>query len=148
MKKIKHWWPSLQTRSSLALLILAAILIQVSGAVQFLFARNGIRKEVEHRAKTEMTVKHLEIQQMVTSVESAVKNSNRLLEWAVDNPQTIYPILEEFVKSNPDICGCAFAFEPYYYEDQGRWYEPYVLPTPTIRLSQYKLPIPHTTTIA
>jgi serine phosphatase RsbU (regulator of sigma subunit) len=127
MKKIKHWWPSLQTRSSLALLILAAILIQVSGAVQFLFARNGIRKEVEHRAKTEMTVKHLEIQQMVTSVESAVKNSNRLLEWAVDNPQTIYPILEEFVKSNPDICGCAFAFEPYYYEDQGRWYEPYVL---------------------
>ena len=127
MKKIKHWWPSLQTRSSLALLILAAILIQVSGAVQFLFARNGIRKEVEHRAKTEMTVKHLEIQQMVTSVESAVKNTNRLLEWAVDNPQTIYPILEEFVKSNPDICGCAFAFEPYYYEDQGRWYEPYVL---------------------
>ena len=127
MKKNKHWWTSLQIGNSLALLILAAILIQVSGAVQYYFARNGIRNEVEHHAKTEMMVRHLEIQQMVSGVESAVENVRWLLDWAADNPETIYPILEEFVKSNPDICGSAFAFEPNLFEDMGRWYEPYVL---------------------
>ncbi len=127
MKKNKHWWTSLQIGNSLALLILAAILIQVSGAVQYYFARNGIRNEVEHHAKTEMMVRHLEIQQMVSAVESAVENVRWLLDWAADNPETIYPILEEFVKSNPDICGCAFAFEPNHFEDMGLWYEPYVL---------------------
>ena len=127
MKKTKHWWSSLQIGNSLALLILAAILIQVSGAVQYYFARNGIRNEVEHHAKTEMMVKNLEIQQMVSGVESAVENVKWLLGWAADNPYAIYPILEEFVKSNPDICGCALAFEPNHFEEMGRWYEPYVL---------------------
>ena len=127
MKKNKPWWLSLQIRNSLALLILAAVLIQVSGAVQYYFARNGIRKEVEHRAKTEMTMKHLEIQQMVSGVESAVENVKWLLGWTVANPETIYPILNEFVKSNPDIRGCAFAFVPYHFEEMGRWYEPYVM---------------------
>ncbi len=127
MKKNKHWWTSLQIGNSLALLILAAVLIQVSGAVQYYFARNGIRNEVEHHAKTEMMVRHLEIQQMVSGVESAVENVRWLLGWAVDNPGTIYPILEEFIKSNPDIRGCAFAFVPYHFEEMGRWYEPYVM---------------------
>ena len=127
MKKNKHWWTSLQIRNSLALLILAAVLIQVSGAVQYYFARNGIRNEVDHHAKTEMMVRHLEIQQMVSGVESAVENVRWLLGWAVDNPETIYPILEEFIKSNPDIRGCAFAFVPYHFEEMGRWYEPYVM---------------------
>lgn len=127
MKKNKPWWLSLQIRNSLALLILAAILIQVSGAVQYYFARNGIRNEVEHHAKTEMMVKHLEIQQMVSEVESAVENVRWLLGWAVDNPESIYSILEEFVKSNPNICGSAFAFEPNHFEEMGYWYEPYVM---------------------
>jgi sigma-B regulation protein RsbU (phosphoserine phosphatase) len=127
MKTNKHRWPSLQFRNSLPLLILAAVLIQATGAVQYYFARNGIRKEVEHHAKTEMTVKHLEIQQMVSGVESAVENVRWLLGYAVDNPETIYPILEQFIKSNPDIRGCAFAFVPYHFEEMGRWYEPYVM---------------------
>ena len=126
MKKNK-WRPSIQFRSGLALLILAAVLIQVTGAVQYYFARNGIRDEVEHRAKTDMMMKHLEIQQMVSGVESAVENVRWLLGWAVDNPETIFPILNEFMKSNPDIRGCAFAFEPYHFEEMGRWYEPYVM---------------------
>ena len=127
MKKNNHRWPSLQFRNSLPLLILAAVLIQATGAVQYYFARNGIRNEVEHHAKTEMMVKHLEIQQMVSGVESAVENVRWLLGYAVDNPETIYPILEQFIKSNPDIRGCAFAFVPYHFEEMGRWYEPYVM---------------------
>lgn len=118
---------SLRTRSNLAMLIVAALMIQVGGAVQFFFARNGIRKEVDVRAQSEMKMKSLKIQQMLSNVESAVDNINSLLQWAVENPENIYPIMEEFVKCNPDVQGCAFAFEPDFFPDKGRWYEPYVL---------------------
>lgn len=118
---------SLHTRSNLAMLIVAALMIQVGGAVQFFFARNGIRKEVDVRAQSEMKMKSLKIQQMLSNVESAVDNINSLLQWAVENPENIYPIMEEFVKCNPDVQGCAFAFEPDFFPDKGRWYEPYVL---------------------
>lgn len=118
---------SLHTRSNLAMLIVAALMIQVGGAVQFFFARNGIRKEVDVRAQSEMKMKSLKIQQMLSNVESAVDNINSLLQWAVENPENIYSIMEEFVKCNPDVQGCAFAFEPDFFPDKGRWYEPYVL---------------------
>jgi len=127
MKKKGKIWHSLPTRSNLAMLIVAALMIQVSGAVQFYFARNGIRKEVDVRAQSEMKMKSLKIQQMLSNVESAVGNINSLLQWAVENPENIYPIMEEFVKCNPNVQGCAFAFEPYFFQDKGRWYEPYVL---------------------
>jgi serine phosphatase RsbU (regulator of sigma subunit) len=109
------------------MLIIAALMIQVSGAVQFFFARNGIRKEVDVRAQSEMKMKSLKIQQMLSNVESAVDNINWMLEWSVENPENMYPIMEEFVKCNSNVQGCALAFEPDFFPDKGHWYEPYVL---------------------
>lgn len=109
------------------MLIIAALMIQVSGAVQFFFACNGIRKEVDVRAQSEMKMKSLKIQQMLSNVESAVDNINWMLEWSVENPEKIYPIMEEFVKCNSNVQGCALAFEPDFFPDKGYWYEPYVL---------------------
>ena len=126
MKRIGKWWHSLQNRGSLALLFVAALMIQVLGAVQFFYTRNAIRKEVDVRAQSEIKMKNLKINKMVSSVESAVDNIDWLLNWSVENPEYIYPIMEEFVKSNPDIQGCAYAFTPHYFPDKGVWYEPYV----------------------
>ena len=126
MKKTGKWWHSLQTRGSLAMLFVAALMIQILGAVQFLYTRNAIRKEVDVRAQSEIKMKNLKINKMVSSVESAVDNIDWLLNWSVENPEYIYSIMEEFVKSNPDIQGCAYAFKPYYFPDKGLWYEPYV----------------------
>lgn len=129
MKKNKtgNWFRTLQARSSISLLIVAAVMMQISGAVQFYFARNGIRHEVDERARTEMSMQSLEVRQVVTNVESAVNNVDQILSWLIDNPQNIYPMLEEFVASNPEVRGCALAFEPNYYPDKGQLYEPYVL---------------------
>lgn len=126
MKRIGKWWHSLQNRGSLALLFVAALMIQVLGAVQFFYTRNAIRKEVDVRAQSEIKMKNLKINKMVSSVESAVDNIDWLLNWSVENPEYIYPIMEEFVKNNPDIQGCAYAFTPHYFPDKGVWYEPYV----------------------
>ena len=52
--KLIHGWDKLQARSSIMLLIVAAVIVEVMGAVQYIFARDGIRQEVKQRARTEI----------------------------------------------------------------------------------------------
>ena len=124
--KTSFWLKSLQTRSSLAILITAAVLLEGTAAIQYIFARNGIRNEVRQRARTELQVRNLEIQNVVSDVETAVNNLQWLLDWAVSHPDSIYSTLQLIIHNNPIITGCAIAFEPGYFPDKGRWYEPFV----------------------
>ena len=124
--KTSSWLKSLQTRSSLAILITAAVLLEGTAAIQYIFARNGIRNEVRQRARTELQVRNLEIQNVVSDVETAINNLQWLLDWAVSHPDSIYSTLQLIIHNNPIITGCAIAFEPGYFPDKGRWYEPFV----------------------
>ena len=123
--KLKDWYHSIQTRSSLALLLTAAVLIEVSGAVQYFYARNSIRNEVKQRARTELKLRNLEIKNVVSDVETAINNMQWIIDWAVYNPDSIYSTLQLIIKNNPIITGCAMAFEPDYFPEHGRWYEPF-----------------------
>ena len=123
---INKTWRKLQTRGGVLVLLTAAILMEVGSAVQYYFARNGIRNEVRQRAASELQVKNLEIQQMVTRVETAVGNLHWALEQSIVNPDSVYPILRHIMEKNPDLTGCAIAFLPDYYPSKGYWYEPYV----------------------
>ena len=49
--KLIHGWDKLQARSSIMLLIVAAVIVEVMGAVQYIFARDGIRQEVKQQFK-------------------------------------------------------------------------------------------------
>ena len=123
---INKTWRKLQTRSGVLVLLTAAILMEVGSAVQYYFARNGIRDEVRQRAASEMQVKNLEIQQVVSRVETAVGNLHWALEQSIAHPDSVYPIMRRIMEKNPDLAGCAIAFLPEYFSDQGYWYEPYV----------------------
>ena len=60
LTKLKRWYRSLQTRSTLAIIITAGVLIEVTSAVQYWYARKGIREEVERRAVGELKVRNRE----------------------------------------------------------------------------------------
>ncbi len=123
---INKTWRKLRTRSGVLVLLTAAILMEVGSAVQYYFARNGIRDEVRQRAASEMQVKNLEIQQVVSRVETAVGNLHWALEQSIAHPDSVYPIMRRIMEKNPDLTGCAIAFLPDYYPSKGYWYEPYV----------------------
>ena len=127
LRKLKEWARSLQGRSSLALLITAAVLIQVNSTVQYLFTRNGITKEVQQRARTEMKVKNLEIMQVVSSVETAVRNMAWTLEQQLNAPDSIYALERKLLAQNDMLIGCGIGYEAGHFPQQGRWFEPYVL---------------------
>ena len=42
----------MNSKYSVAIIVTVAVLLELISAVQFMFARRGIREEVEHRAET------------------------------------------------------------------------------------------------
>lgn len=127
LKKLKEWISSLQGRSSLALLITAAVLIQINSTVQYFFTRNGITKEVQQRARTELKVKNLEILKVVSSVETAINNMGWVFEQQLNSPDSLYALGRKLLEQNSMLKGCAIGFVADYYPQHGRWFEPYVL---------------------
>lgn len=129
LDKFNRWRKSLQTRSTIIVLVLAAVLIELTSLVQYFYARQGIREGLEHRAKTELQLKGLEIQRVMTAVETAAENSVWMIEKQLSNPDSVRSILRQIVRKNPTISGTAVGFEPNFYPQFGRWYEPYATRT-------------------
>ena len=66
---------SLRTKSSLAIIVTAAVLVEITSGIQYYYAKEGIRQEVEHRAESELRAKSLEIRNVMNVVEVAVENT-------------------------------------------------------------------------
>ena len=127
MKKLlKKIMPtSLRSRSSLAIIVTAAVLVEVTSAVQYFFAKEGIRQEVEHRAESELRAKSLEIRNVMNVVEVAVENMAWAVEQRLSMPDSMWVVTQKLLADNEDIVGSAVAFEPYYYKGKGRQFSPY-----------------------
>ena len=80
MKIIRKLSTENRSLPGIALIVIAAIIMEVSVALQYQSAADGIRSEVQHRAETELQMKNLEIQNVLTAVEVAVAN----LKWDVE----------------------------------------------------------------
>ena len=124
---IGKWQKSWQTRSSLAIVVTAAVLIELTVAIQYWYSHEGIQHEVERRAKSELREQSLEIQNVMTAVEVAVKNHVWVFEKALPYPDSIYTIEHRLAGQNEQIWGCGVAFIPNYYPQKGKWFEPYTL---------------------
>lgn len=126
LNTFNRWRKSLQTKATLAVLLTSAILVEVTSVVQYMYARAGIRKEVQHRAEAELRIKNLEIAKVMTAVETAAHSTVWVLEKSLGNPDEVNAVMLGMMKSNPDIEGCGMGFIADYYSSKGYWYEPYI----------------------
>ena len=113
----------------IAVIVIAAILLEMTVAMQYQSATRGIRSEVQHRAETELDMKNLEIQNVMTAVEVAVANMVWDVEQRLSKPDSMYAVTEKTVVDNEVIIGSAVAFEPYYYPEKGEQFSPYTFRT-------------------
>lgn len=113
-------------RSSIVLVVIAAILVELTSAVQYYFARQHIYETVQQNAETELQVKSLEIQKVMTAVETATKNLLWFARQRLNQPDSLYAVSRRLVEQNSTIVGAALIFTPDYYPQKGHWYEPYV----------------------
>ena len=64
---------------------------------------------------------------MFNAIEIAGINNQQLIEKDLDEPERLKAIVEDMLRRNPQIQGCAVAFSPAYFPNKGRWYELYGL---------------------
>ena len=117
-ESLRHW-------SSLAIIITAGVLVEATTAVQYYYAKEGIRQEVEHRAESELKAKSLEIRNVMNVVEVAVENMAWAVELRLSQPDSMVAVTQKLLADNEYIVGSAVAFEPNYYKNKGRQFSPY-----------------------
>ena len=115
----------LKDKTSIAIIAIAAILLEATSLIQYWYSREGIRDEVVHRAQTELKVKSLTIKNATLEVETAARNLVWLVEENLQYPDSMYSVIRRLLNNNPDILGCGIVFKPNYYQSKGYWYEPY-----------------------
>ena len=112
-------------KASIILIIIAAMLVEITSIVQYLYAQKGIQEAVEHRAQGELHIKSLKIQNVMNEVEVAVREMAWAVERDLARPDSMLPVTLRLLDDNDIIVGSAVAFEPYYYKDRGKQFSPY-----------------------
>ncbi len=72
-----------------------------------------------------LDVKNETVRKALYGVEVAVMNSTDDLEERLQNPSTVFSALRDELQRNPQIVGFFACFEPNYYPNQGRSFQPY-----------------------
>ena len=127
IKKIFSWTKSFQTQFTFLIIFSAALLIVAIFFAQYWFSKASITHQVQRRAETELQLKNLEIKAVTNSVEDVVNNFGWVFEEALNDTSHLYTLERRIVEANPLIVGCSMAFEPYYYPEHGKWYQPFAL---------------------
>lgn len=116
---------TLSIRLSLMVVFAITILLMATLSVMFLYARKVVKIESLKKAKQtlEGTVQHID--NTLLKVETAANTMLWNVEHHLDDPDLMFEYSQKLLELNPDIAGCAIAFEPYYYKDKGQYFMAY-----------------------
>jgi serine phosphatase RsbU (regulator of sigma subunit) len=111
-------------RFNIAIIVLAALLAEATGVVQYIYTRRTIREQTARRASHDFQ----ELQRVTTlktSVEAAVKNALGEVETSLDQPDKFYGIVTRLVQRSPSINGSAVAMRPNFYPSKDPLFAPF-----------------------
>jgi len=104
---------------SLALIIAAAVIIELMGGVQYFMARYGAKQEMLSKAQRDIEESQ-RVASVKAEVETALKNAEQTVRLSLGNPETSYCIATHIINVNAHIIGVGVAFTPNYYANKGR----------------------------
>ena len=101
-------------RIGLMLVLVAAVTLEATGVIQYIFSQKAIKEEATVRAESQLEATKLKILNVVDQTETAVHNSSWLAQWALDVPDSIYAVSRRILETNPMIVGSTIALVPGY----------------------------------
>lgn len=125
MKNGRKFKNSLSGRLTVGVVIVSAIIFTLTCTVFIRMAANKVREEATKHAHSELSNTIHQIDAVLNSVEIAVENTAWLVPYRLASPDFMYSITEMMLQNNEFICGAAVAFEPHYYDSEGRYFSPY-----------------------
>ena len=122
------WWNRLRifmkTHIGLTVIIVAALLLELTVGVMYYSAQNIIQRIVERLVQREMDDINLCIRNKLEKVETTLDNMAWVVNDDLEKPEWVTEITRKYVKNNPTVSGCFVAFVPNYYPQEGYWFEP------------------------
>ena len=112
-------------RSSLGIIVVAAILLEIISAVQYYYTRGLLEKELEARAETELLAKRSLLNNTVSATGQMLKDHLWDIGQQLPHADSIGNAMMRIVASNPVVSGSCMPFVPYYYPEKGKLFEPY-----------------------
>lgn len=116
----KKWKPSL---SGMWIMIVAAVVLEGTAAVQYFYSRHAIREEAEKHAKSELKAAELEIKAVTTEMEAAVKILASMAQRNLQHPKAMGACTRILLRTLDNVESAGLAFVPDYYPDEGHWFE-------------------------
>ncbi|MBO7083645.1 MAG: SpoIIE family protein phosphatase [Bacteroidales bacterium] len=104
----------MSARAGLMLVIVAAITLEATSIIQYLYSQREIKKEASLRAESELKSAENKIMDVVNQAEAAVRNSLWVAEWCLENPDSLMRIPQRVVAENPVVVGSTMALVPDY----------------------------------
>lgn len=108
-------------RSALAgivLIVVAAVTLEATAIVQYIFARQGIREEASKRAESRLETTRAQILDVANQAEAAVRNSMWIAAWCLEYPDSLPVVTRRIVEDNPVVVGSTIALVPGYIPEQ------------------------------
>ena len=127
MSNIKNAYKSVRNRSSIAILITAAVLMLLISGIQQYSARKQIRNNLERNAEMELIIKAIDVRHSLEDVSLALRNRSWEFEQFLPYPDSLFAVTRRIVEQNPHFAGCCIAMVPDYYPEKGHLFEPYTL---------------------
>ena len=120
-KRLQHF---IKANTSLTVIIVAALLLELTTGILFYSAQNIIKHNAQRLIEREMNALYLCIRNKLAQVEVTVDNMSWVVNRDLQQANWMYEITELLVKNNTFIQSSGIAFTPDYYPKQGRWFEP------------------------
>lgn len=110
-------------RQGFMILVIAALLLEVTSLIQYLYSKRGMRAEADKRAQSELRIAKLEIEKITQGIEDATLNTAWMLEDELDHPADLHLVMHRMMDHDTVILNGFAAFLPNYYPEKGLRYE-------------------------
>ena len=117
MKKEKRKLSDIEKRSARAgmmLIFIAALTLEGTSIIQYVFSQKGIRNEASLRAESQLETTKVRIMDIINQAEAAVRNSIWIAQWCLEVPDSMGRVTQRIVQDNPVVVGSTVAFVPGY----------------------------------
>ncbi len=111
--------------SGLLIVIFAALLLELLSAAQYYLTHQLMEEELEKRSEGELRLKAVLIKSTLNSTESILRDFVWKFQSHLEEPDSAAMTVLRMAKLGSHLQGVAIGFDPYYYPEKGKWYEPY-----------------------
>lgn len=109
-----------------SVIIASAIIILIISGVAYWAFLMAMRAETNVRSAGLQSVVAAQLAKTIDAMEMSATNVFNEVEKHMDTPEAVIEALESEASLNPEVRGYFAAFEPYFFPQRGKWFEPYV----------------------